>query len=100
MLLKYVGPNPPKLINRFWGKEYLFAPPSLTCEVEEADAKLMLEDWHDLFQKADPGNPEGLGNPAEPIKAAEAVEPPEPAKPSKPTRGRKRKRKEENGPGL
>jgi hypothetical protein len=95
MLLKYVGPNPPKLINRFWGKEYLFNP---SCEVDDADAKLMLEDWPDLFQKADPGNPEGPGSPVEPVKAIEAIEPAKPAAASKPAREKKRKAK--NGPGL
>lgn len=58
MLLKYVGPKPRKQLDPRWGKEYLFALPSMTCEVEEEHGKALLSECRDLFQKVEKPDPE------------------------------------------
>jgi hypothetical protein len=48
--LKYTGPKPQKLVNRFHGREYLFDP---FCKVEAEHARILLAECAGLFIKVE-----------------------------------------------
>lgn len=62
MLLEYYGPKPRKVVDRFWGKVYVFEP---FCEVDDDDAKVLLAECKDIFRLPTPGAPEA--EPPEPV---------------------------------
>jgi hypothetical protein len=58
MLLKYIGPKAQETLDPRWGsfpdgRQYSFTPPSMTCEVAEEHAKVLLAECAGLFIKAE-----------------------------------------------
>jgi len=73
MLLKYIGPKPEKRLDPRWGKEYLFGPPSMTCEVAETDAKILLAECRGIFVVITPGDAAKTSDPPKPVEIDEAT---------------------------